>query len=362
MNILFTNVKDKLKERLTSLKEGASRKRSLKITLISLVVLIFIYNIFFVYVHPDEVGIMEVKFRIIPLLREKRGIQEAPVSTGLNFVIPLVEKIHILPKSIQVFDLTNFPTEYTRGEKPAPAAHIQTSDGFFVDVDVSILYRISDPYLTFTTIGPGILYETNGILPKAEPILKATLGELTTEEFYNSPLRSAKAELAKKLLNEDLNPKGITVEHVLIRYFVYSQEIQKNIEAKKLMDQLYFTRQSEARAAAELANVKKIIQEGEANIQVKLEEGKAYIMKRQAEADLYTRTKKSEADLLVKLADAEKTRLKNEALRGAGSMNLVGLEMAKVYEGLDVIILPSDGPEGVNPLNLDKTLRLFEIR
>ncbi len=69
------------------------------------------------------------------------------------------------------------------------SSDIQTSDGFFVDVDVSIIYRISDPYLIFTMIGPGTLFEDNGIITKAEPILKASLGELTTEEFYNSPLR-----------------------------------------------------------------------------------------------------------------------------------------------------------------------------
>ena len=73
------------------------------------------------------------------------------------------------------------------------AAHIQTSDGFFVDVDVSILYHIADPYKVITTIGPGRLYEDNGIIPKVESKLKETLGEMTTEEFYNSPLRAEKA-------------------------------------------------------------------------------------------------------------------------------------------------------------------------
>jgi hypothetical protein len=64
----------------------------------------------------------------------------------------------------------------------------------------------------------------------------------------------------------------------------------------------------------------------------------------------------------VKLADARKTSLKNRALRGAGSDRLVGLSMAEVYKGLDVIILSSDGTAGVNPLDLGKTLKLSEVR
>ena len=73
-------------------------------------------------------------------------------------------------------------------------------------------------------------FEDNGIIPKAEPILKATLGELTTEEFYNSPRRVKRAEAAKEILNRELNPKGINIDQVMVRYFIYSSEIQKNIE------------------------------------------------------------------------------------------------------------------------------------
>ena len=43
-----------------------------------------------------------------------------------------------------------------------------------------------------------------------------------------------------------------------------------------------------------------------------------------------------------------------------GSENLVGLEMAKVLDGIEVIVLPSDGDYGLNPLNLEKTRVMFE--
>ncbi len=233
---------------------------------------------------------------------------------------------------------------------------------FFVDVDVSIIYRIENPYLVFTKIGPGKLYIDNGIIPKTEPALKDALGELTTEEFYNSPLRVDKAELAKKKLNEELKEKGILVEHILIRYFEYSKAIQENIEMKKLMDQLVFKNQAEARAAGENAILNRIQQEGKANYDIKLEQGKAYVTKRRAEKDLYLRKKKAEADLLVKLTEAKSLQLKNRALEGKGSERMVGLNMAEVLKGIETIILSSDGKSGLNPLNLDKTLKLFDVR
>jgi hypothetical protein len=227
---------------------------------------------------------------------------------------------------------------------------------------VSILYKIIDPYLVFTRLGTGRAFETNGIVPKAEPVLKQALGELTTEEFYNSPLRSAKIQLAKKLLNDELGGYGLQVDHLLIRYFRYTEEIQKNVEEKKLKDQLVFKNQAEGRAATEGAKLKKVSQEGQAAVDIKLQEGRSYIITKDAERDLYVRTKQAEADLLVKLAEAKKTQLRNDAFQGAGSDRMVGLKMAEVYKGLEVLILPSDGPNGINPLNLEQMMKLFEVK
>ena len=340
--------------KIPKIKFRISRSIKLAILIIGIVVLAF--NIFFVYVHPNEYGIKVVKIGI------NRGVQKKAHTAGLNFVVPGLNQLHRLPRDIQVLELTNSPQSASSMARKDRAAHIQTSDGFFVDVDVSILYRIEDPYLVFTKIGPGTLFEDNGIIPKAEPALKETLGKLTTEDFYNSPLRVAKTRDAKDRLNEELNSKGIRVEQVLVRYFRYSQEIQKNIEEKKLKDQLVFTNQAAARAATEEAQLKKIIQEGLVAADVEMEKGRAYVTRKLAEKDLYVRTKKAEANLLVKLAEAEKVRLKNEALKGVGSERMVGLKMADVYKGLDLVVLPSDGDRGVNPLDLNNALRLFDVR
>jgi len=333
------------------------RTRGFKIALAVTVAIVLAYNLFFVYVEPNEFGIKVVRVGL------HRGVHQEVYQAGLHTILPFgLQQMHCLPRDIQVLELTNYPETAALSARREKAAHIQTSDGFFVDVDVSILYRIVDPYLLFTTIGSGTLYEDNGIIPKAEPILKATLGELTTEEFYNSPLRVEKADAAKVMLNEQLKTKGLGVELVLVRYFKYSDEIQRNIEEKKLKDQLVFKNQAEARAAVEEATLKRIVQEGKVLVDVKFEEGRAYVTQKRAEKDLYVRKVKAEADLLVKLAEAEKVRLKNEALEGRGAERMVGLKMADVYKGLSVVILPSDGKAGVNPLDLGNTLKLFDVR
>jgi len=356
-------------EELDMASNGSKRRRKIPIPKINfrvsgsirlLVILaglvVLAYNAVFVYVHPNEYGIKVIRIGV------NRGVQKQVYTAGLNLVIPGMQQMHRLPRDIQVLELTNYPKTASILARKDRAAHIQTSDGFFVDVDVSILYHIDDPYLVFTKIGPGTLFEDNGIIPKAEPALKETLGKLTTEDFYNSHLRVAKTREARERLNEELHPKGILVDQVLVRYFRYSPEIQKNIEEKKLKDQLVFTNQAAARAATEEAQLKKIIQEGQVSVEVEMEKGRAYVTRKLAEKDLYVRRKNAEADLLVKLAEAEKVRLKNDALKGLGAERMVGLKMADVYKGLNTIILSSDGSAGVNPLDLNKALRLFDVR
>lgn len=311
----------------------------------------------FVYIRPNEVGIKEVKIGF------RRGIQKKVYGPGYAFRMPFgLERIYKFPRDVQVLELTDSKGTASKFARIEKAAHIQTSDGFFVDVDVSILYRIVDPYLLFTAIGPGKLFVENGIIPKAEPILKEALGVLTTEEFYNSPKRTSKTLFARELLNRELNPKGIQVDHVLIRYFKYSPEIQKNIEEKKLKDQLVFKNQAEARAAYAKAQLKKIIEEGKAKVKVKIQEGKAYVTRRSAQKELYLRQKKAEADLLVKSAGAEKTKLLAKAYAGRGSERMVALKMAEVLKGLQILVLPSDGAGGFNPLDLDRTMRMFQSK
>ena len=316
--------------------------------------LIFI-NMAFTYVRPNELAIKQVKIGM------NTGIKEKIYTPGFVFRIPGMEVIHRFPQQIQVLDLSDRIDRGMPSRYRDPMAKIQTSDGFFVDVDVSILYRITDPYKVIMQLGKGEAYLHTGIIPKVQPTLKETLGELTTEEFYNSPMRVAKALKAKNILNDELEPMGLFVEQVLVRFFSYSPEIQKNIEEKKLQDQLVFKNMAEARAAIEQAVVKKVSEEGEANVSVMLEEGNAYKVTVDAERDLYVRSKRAEADLLVTLAEAKRTELKNEAMEAKGADRAVALEMAKVLRGIDVVILPS-GPGGLNPLDLDQVVSLFGVQ
>lgn len=326
------------------------------LTFLFAILLVVAYNLCFVYVEPNEFGIKVVKIGV------HKGVQESVFGPGLAFRIPFgMQEIYTLPRSTQVLELTNKTGTVRDGIHVDREAKIQTSDGFFVDVDATILYRIDDPYKVFTKLGPMDNYLQLGLLPKAEAVLKESLGQLTTEEFYDSSLRVAKSGLAETILNEKLKDEGLVVEHVLVRYFRYSDAIQDNIEAKKLQDQLVFTNESKGRAAEQNQVLQRAMAEGAYLVKVKEAEGDAYRVEKEAERDLYVRQKEAEADLLVATAEAKGVELKNEAMQTLGADAMVAVKMADILKGLEVILLPAGGEQGMNPLDVNAVLKTFGV-
>ena len=124
--------------------------KSSSIIVILLLGLFFVYNSLLSYVGPNEFGVIQNKLG--------GGIQKDIKNTGLHIVIPVMEDIFLFPKDLMVFDMAKRHTvKRVKGRVfLGGAAHIQTSDGFYVDVDVSVFFRIKDAYKVVSTYGTAI--------------------------------------------------------------------------------------------------------------------------------------------------------------------------------------------------------------
>lgn len=323
-----------------------------------LLILLLGYNSCTTYVRPGEAGVKQIKFGL------GKGIDPTVYATGLHYIGP-GETMHRFPIRVQVLELSNSKSEASEdleGHRVAPGVNIQTSEGYTVQVDVTVLYRVADPLKVMTTIGPGRQFEDSAVIPRAQQDLRRALGELDAEDFYRGTKRTEKAHEAQIALEAELKDKGIEVVQVLIRRYTYDGRYQQAIEQRKIQDQTVYKNEAEAKAATANAAKNKIVAEGQAAVKVELARGEAEVKKLEAEADLYRRQKAAAGDLLVKLAEAQGTELENQALRGVGSENMVGLRMAEALRGTRVIILPTDGEGGMNPLDLKTLLKRFDVR
>jgi regulator of protease activity HflC (stomatin/prohibitin superfamily) len=308
------------------------------------------------YIRPYEAGIRQSRYT--------GGIDAtAKIGPALVFTGPGVT-YHLFPTVVQTLNLNSAGGEgnsESADSRTIPSLEVDSSDGSKIQIDGTILYRITDPYTVMTKIGPGRLFEDNALIPKGQQALKQALGQLRAEDFYSETLRIDATNKARDALNVDVKEYGLVVDHVLVRQYKYLQEYQSQIEERKVQDQLVFTNQSMGEAKKMEAARVKIDAEGQAKVDIEQKRGDTEVQKINAEADLYSRKKHAEGDLLVSLAKAKGTELENAAYRtSAGADNLVGLDMAAVLEGIDVVFLQG-GPGGTNPLDLRQILRMFDM-
>ena len=130
------------------------------------------------YVPPNMVGVRQVYYG------SQAGIKNDVRGPGLHFLAAGVERLHLFPHDLQVINFSDSSSEASKQSRSAPSIKIQTSDGYNVQLDVTVLYHLTDAYRVFVEAGPGRAFEDRLVIPRADRILRKTLGELNSEEFY----------------------------------------------------------------------------------------------------------------------------------------------------------------------------------
>jgi regulator of protease activity HflC (stomatin/prohibitin superfamily) len=341
---------------------------------ISVVLVVCLTALFFAtcttYIGPGEFGIKQVLYSPFGVFGSM-GTQNRVYETGIHHQFPTMEKILRFPRTIQVLTMRDSENNNKEAESMTPtderftrivkAAYIQTSDGFFVKMDTSILYCIEDPVKLVNRVGAGKLYEDNGILPVAENAIKTKLGSLQPEDFFDATTRVVKLNEACDLMNEKLKPMGIKVKHVLARYPHLHPDVAARVEENNLQKQTRLLNISLTAQSAAEAALAQVVNEGTAAKGVALRKGTAYQTERSSQMELYERTRRAEGDKIRKMAEARKSELLNNAYRGAGSEMMVGMKMAANLTNLDTILVPAGGANAFNPMDVESLMRLFSI-
>ena len=302
---------------LLQLLRGRLRRVALPLATV-VVPLLFARACLLTYVPPDRIGMRQVAFG------PSKGLQKELVGPGYRREISGYEQIRTFPHDLQVVEFTNNPQESGAGHLKGAAIRVPTIDGYPVDVDVSVLYRIKDPFLVVSRFGFGNAYEEAVVVRFTDPLVKQFLGELLAEQFYGGErlqrVAGLKAELARRFADN-----GLSLADVLIRQYDYPATFQTLTEQKKVQDQAVLTNRALARQAEVQTRLNQVATEGQNLIRVKAAEFAAQITGINAHKELYERQKRAEADLLVRSAEAAGTESINRAMEGAGSDKLLRL-------------------------------------
>jgi len=127
------------------------------------------------YVPPNMVGVKQAYYG------DSAGIRKDIYGPGTHFVAGGVERLHLFPHDLQVVNFSESPSEASKGTRAAGSIKIQTSDGYNVQLDVTVIYRITDAHQVFVEAGPGRAFEDRLVIPRADRILRKTSASSTAK-------------------------------------------------------------------------------------------------------------------------------------------------------------------------------------
>jgi regulator of protease activity HflC (stomatin/prohibitin superfamily) len=219
------------------------------------------------------------------------------------------------------------------------ALNVQTSDGYSVSTDITLLYTIKNPLQVAKDFGWGSLYIDSFVINTFRNSVLTTLGKMNAESFYHEEVRIAASKEAEENLRKRFAARGFEVKKLLIRNYQYAPDYEKSLHDKKVAVQLAEKNRKESLVNEELAKLRQIEYKGNASITIAESEINAQISKVNAEAGLYSSQTRAMADKEYNVALAEAQRLKAEAVNNAGGKYVVALEVAKMFDNIEGAVM-----------------------
>jgi regulator of protease activity HflC (stomatin/prohibitin superfamily) len=268
-----------------------------------------------VFIEPYEMGV------VITVLGEG-GLRPEPLSPGLHWIIPFLERVETYPVARQTFTMAKTPSEgETRGEMTVEA---RTLDGQRIFVDSSVIYEINPAQVLNLHIRWQHRYEQDLIHPETRGIIRDVVSQYRVDEVVSTKRFEVTDEISRRL-EEVLAANGLMLVDFVLRDITFTEEYAQSIEQKQIAEQ-------QALQAKFVVEQRK--QEAEQARQVAQGQADAAVIQAKGEA---------EARLIRARAEAEALKLIAEAL--ATNPNLLTYEyISKLSPGIRVMLVPANTP------------------
>ena len=263
------------------------------------------------------IGISGIK--IVPQSKayvvERLGAYHRTMQTGLNYVIPFIERIS---------NKVNLK-EIVRDFAPQP---VITKDNVTMQIDTVVYFQITDPKL----YSYGVENPVNAIENLTATTLRNIIGELELDETLTS--RDVINTKMRSILDEATDPWGVKVNRVEVKNILPPRDIQESMEKQMRAER-------ERREAILKA-------EGEKKAAILIAEGEkeSTILRADAEKEAKIRAAEGEAAAILKIqeATAQGLKLLKDANMDESVLRLKGYEaLIDVANGnATKIIVPSD--------------------
>lgn len=178
------------------------------------IIVIFLIITFFNSFKTIPTGFVGVKTRF-------GQVQDTMLNEGLNLKVPFIEKIVLM-------DCRTQKTEYTM---EASSKDLQKISNF----KIAINYNITNDTANKLYRSVGVDYKSIIVEPAIQEAMKATVANYTAEELITK--RNEVSEFALNKLSPKLQENGITLTSLNILDLSFSEEFDKAVENKQIVEQ-----------------------------------------------------------------------------------------------------------------------------
>jgi regulator of protease activity HflC (stomatin/prohibitin superfamily) len=271
-----------------------------------------------IFIEPDELGVVVTAIG-------GRGIRPEPLTSGLHWIIPFVERVERYSILNQTYTMSSAADEGQFASDDS--IQVRTKDGQQVYIDASVIYAVDpvkaiDLYRTWR-----VGYQDGLVRPQARGVIRDAASQYGVEEIVSSK-RLEMASIITEELRRIFAENNLVLRDFVLRNIRFSDEYAAAVEQKQIAEQ-------QAEQARFVVDQKK--QEAEQARQV---------AQGQADAAVIAATGAAEARLIEAQAEAEANRL----LAASLTPELIQYQyILNLAPGVTTIFVPS-GNQFILPL------------
>jgi len=271
-----------------------------------------------IFIEPDELGVVVTAIG-------GRGIRPEPLTSGLHWIIPFVERVERYSILNQTYTMSSAADEGQFASDDS--IQVRTKDGQQVYIDASVIYAVDpvkaiDLYRTWR-----VGYQDGLVRPQARGVIRDAASQYGVEEIVSSK-RLEMSVIITEELRRIFAENNLVLRDFVLRNIRFSDEYAAAVEQKQIAEQ-------QAEQAKFVVDQKK--QEAEQARQ---------IAQGQADAAVIAASGAAEARLIEAEAEAEANRLLSASL----TPELIQYQyVLKLAPGVQTVFIPS-GNQFILPL------------
>ncbi len=213
-------------------------------TIILVILGFFLFRSTLIFIPAGHVGVVYDR---------GRGVLPTAMKEGLNFAIPMWQKVTLFDTRVQEYTMSQASDEGALRRDDSLDA--PTSDGQTVKVDATVLFKVNGEKAPdiMRTIGED--YVDKIIRPFSRSQIRMVISRYSAPSIYSEKRQEAESVMTQEL-GEMLTQKNLILDKVLLRAVYFTAEYSKAIEQKVIAEQRVKQAEFEVKEATQRAQAK----------------------------------------------------------------------------------------------------------